>query len=168
MPADDELQSRASTFRDAHCKLPVRWVPLDTLHVTLIPPWYCDDVEGIFGKLHDLLDAFKAFDVCFSTISVGPTLRKPRLIWASGGVHDGLGKLQEKLSCLVEPSFSQLERAFLLHVTLARIKKNQKICLVPEIIDWKVTFHSVRLYESILRPLGVEYRILCEVELGAE
>ncbi|UZJ40777.1 RNA 2',3'-cyclic phosphodiesterase [Prosthecochloris sp. SCSIO W1101] len=168
MPAEEVLRSKASSFREAHRNLPVRWVPPENLHVTLVPPWYCDDVEGIFGKLHDLLDTVKAFDVCFGTISVGPTLKKPRLIWASGGVHDGLGKLQEKLSCLVEPRFDKAEKAFLLHVTLARVEKNRKICLVPEVIDWKATFHSVRLYESILRPSGAEYRVLCEVELGAE
>ena len=165
MPLGEVFRDRACAFRVLHDSLPVRWISPENQHVTLVPPWYCDDAGRICEELHDLLDNERAFEVCFNEISVGPTARRPRLIWASGGGHDGLGKLQEKLSCLAKPENDSIEKRFLLHVTLARIRKGQKVNLSPETIDWKATLNSVCLYESILHPSGAEYRRLCEVEL---
>lgn len=168
MPVEDAFRARASSFKDAHSSLPVRWIPPENLHVTLVPPWYCEKVEDVCRGLHGLLEDVRAFEVSFGRISVGPTKRNPRLIWASGGVHSGLGKLQEKLSHLAEPLPDKSGRAFLLHVTLARIRKGVKVELPSEVIDWKVRLGSVCLYESILRSTGAEYRELCRVGLGCK
>lgn len=168
LPADEVFRKKASSFRDSHGTLPVRWILPENLHVTLVPPWYCEDVEGVCGKLHDLLDGVRAFGVCFHEISIGPTSRNPRLVWASGGAHVALGELRGRLSGLAEPQAGGPERAFLLHITLARIRKGEKINMSPQAIDWKVKLGSVCLYESILRPSGAEYRVLCRVGLGRE
>lgn len=168
MPVEDAFRARASSFKDAHSSLPVRWIPPENLHVTLVPPWYCEKVEDVCGGLHDLLENVNAFRVSFGRISLGPTKRNPRLIWASGGAHSGLHSLQEKLSSLAEPRSEMFGKAFLLHVTLARIRKDVSVELPSEIIDWKVRFGSVCLYESILRSTGAEYRELCRVGLGCK
>ncbi len=168
MPVEEVFRNNASSFRAAHSHLPVRWIPPENLHVTLVPPWSCEKVEEVCGGMHDLLELVNAFEVSFGSISLGPTKRNPRLIWASGGVHRGLGNLQEKLSCLAEPRPDISERTFLLHVTLARIRKGVKVELPPEPVDWKERLGSVCLYESILHPSGAEYRELCRVGLGLE
>ena len=168
LPADEVFRKEASSFRGSHGTLPVRWIPPENLHITLVPPWCCEDTGKICKELHNLLVDTGSFDVCFSEISVGPTTRKPRLIWASGGAHVALGELRGRLSGLAEPQAGGPERAFLLHITLARIRKGEKINLSPQAIDWKVKLGSVCLYESILRPSGAEYRVLCRVGLGRE
>lgn len=166
MPVEEVFRHNASSFRDAHSHLPVRWVSIQNLHVTLMPPWYCDNVEEVCVKLQKLLAGAGVFTLCFNEISVGPTSREPRLIWASGGVNEALRELQEKLSCLAGPLPDKSGRAFLLHVTLARTRKGQIVSMAPQEIDWKVTPGSVCLYESTLRPSGAEYRELCRVGLG--
>ena len=167
MPAGAVLRGNASAFRASHSSLPVRWTPPENLHITLVPPWYCEDTGKVCKELHDLLADVKSFDVCFNEISVGPTARKPRLIWASGGAHVALGELRGRLSGLAGPEGDNNDRKFFLHVTFARIRKGQKVNLSPEAIDWKATLDSVCLYESILHPSGAEYRMLCRVELSA-
>ena len=168
MPVEEVFRHNASSFRNAHSHLPVRWVSIQNLHVTLVPPWYCDDVEKVCGGLHGLLENVRAFEVSFGRVSVGPTKKNPRLIWVSGDAHSGLGKLQAKLSCLAGLLPDKSGRAFLLHVTLARIRKGVTVELLSEVIDWKVMLDSVCLYESILRPSGAEYWELCRVGLGCE
>lgn len=166
MPAGEVLRGNALAFRASHSSLPVCWIPPENLHVTLVPPWYCEDTGEVCKELHDLLADVKPFDVCFNEISAGPTARKPRLIWASGGIHTVLGELRGRLSSLAGPESDNNERNFFLHVTFARIRKGQKVNLSPEAIDWKATLNSVCFYESILHPSGAEYRMLCEVELS--
>ena len=164
--AGEAFRKKAATCRELHTGLPVRWIPPENLHVTLVPPWYCDDTGEVCRKLHDHLDGIGAFDVCFNLISVGPTARKPRLIWASGGAHRGLGELQAILSGLVDPAAAPAGRTFLLHVTLARMKGREKVRFSPEEVDWRIRLDSVCLYESILLPSGAEYRVLCTAGLS--
>ena len=166
MPAGEEFRKRASSFREAHGNLPIRWILPENLHVTLVPPWYCEDADRVCKKLYSLLEGVGAFNVCFNTASVGPTARRPRLVWVSGGVHEALGELKEKLLCLSGSECDSRETRFLLHVTLAHIKKGQRVSLSAEAIDWRVTLDSVCLFESILRPSGAEYRELCEFKLS--
>ena len=45
MPVGEVFRDRACAFRVLHDNLPVRWISPENQHVTLVPPWYCDDVE---------------------------------------------------------------------------------------------------------------------------
>lgn len=147
-----------------HRSLPVRWVPRQNLHVTLVPPWNCDNPDTVCAALHELLADTASIDVRFTSVSIGPTARKPRLIWASGGACRELGELRESVSHLGVPD-NENDREFLPHITLARMRKGKALFLEPEPVDWRVTLGSVSLYESILHSSGAEYRILCDVGL---
>ena len=166
MPVEEVFRAKTLSFRDSRSSFPVRWIPPENLHVTLVPPWYCEDTGKVCKELHNLLADVRSFDVCFNEISVGPTAKKPRFIWASGGTHVALGELRGRLSGLAGTEADTNDRKFFLHVTFARIRKGQKVNLSSEAIDWKATLDSVCLYESILHPSGAEYRMLCRVGLG--
>jgi 2'-5' RNA ligase len=46
------LQKSVRELRNAHNDLPVRWIKDRNLHLTLVPPWYEDDVERAIAKLN--------------------------------------------------------------------------------------------------------------------
>ncbi len=91
MPVGEAFIKRTSLFRCRHTVPGVRWVPPENLHVTLVPPWICDDVEKVCDEMQELLVGTPAQNVVFDRISLGPTRRQPRLVWVSGGVHGTLG-----------------------------------------------------------------------------
>ncbi len=165
MPAGPELREKIERFRGARSSLPVRWVPVENLHVTLVPPWRCDDEEAVCAKLRKRLAGRACLEARFSTIAVGPSRCRASLIWVSGGAHEAIGELGRILSSLAANRTDAEERDFLLHVTLARLKRGTSPRLRPETVDWRCTFDRVRLYESIPHPEGARYETICEVAL---
>lgn len=166
LPAGEGLRQKAGEFRAAHRALSVRWTPPENLHVTLVPPWRCGDIDAVCEALAHLLADTCSFDAVFTSVSGGPSRSRPRLLWASGGAHEGLGTLSRKLSALAgEGNGEVLGRDFLLHVTLARLKNGAALRFHPEIVDWRCAFDRVRLYESVTHPGGAVYRALCDVVL---
>jgi len=155
----------AERFRVARSGLPVRWIPVENLHVTLVPPWRCDDAEAACRRLRKLLAGRPPLEARFSTIAVGPTRQRPRLIWVSGGADEAMGELGRTLSSLAVNRTEAEDRDFLLHVTLACLKRGTPLRLRPENVDWRCTFDRVRLYEAILLSEGAKYETLCELVL---
>ncbi len=166
LPAGEGLRQKAAEFRAAHPALSVRWTPPENLHVTLVPPWRCGEPEAVCEALASLLADTRSFDAVFTSVSGGPSRSRPRLLWASGSTHEGLGALARKLSVLVEErNMEAAGRDFLPHVTLARLRKRQPSSLPRETVEWRSTFDRACLYESVTLPEGAVYRVLCDVAL---
>ncbi|MBM3422518.1 MAG: RNA 2',3'-cyclic phosphodiesterase [Chlorobi bacterium] len=165
IPAGEELVEQVLEFRKRYSDLHVRWIKPENLHLTIIPPWQTDMPENACGALRDTADLFPQSDVLFTTVSPGPVVARPRLLWATGPAAPFFEILRSELIGRLSLAPTE-ERMFLMHLTIARIKFDDRLDVgwmklqVP--VLWKACLRRLSLYESILKPDGAEYRVLCE------
>ncbi|NTW54817.1 MAG: RNA 2',3'-cyclic phosphodiesterase [Chlorobaculum sp.] len=163
LPAGRELAEAAMEFRRAHAGLKVRWVKPENLHLTMVPPWQCLDVDAVGRALSEAAARQPPFHVTFEQVSFGPDKRRPRLIWATGAAPAGMPEFAGKLLAAAGAS-SESRKSFLLHLTIARFNsldhKAMETHKLREPVAWAGTLDTLCLYESRLKPDGAEYREL--------
>jgi 2'-5' RNA ligase len=154
----------------------VKPVSPDTLHITLkflgeIPEARVEEIHSAMKRAFADCYSFK-----FSIRGVGafPSARSARVIWA--GVTEGkdaLIELQAKLEKeLLKLRFPREKRAFVPHITLARVKSMQERNKIARFIAehahddlGEVLASEVKLMKSTLTPKGAVYSMLREVRL---
>ena len=164
IPASRELAEAAGAFRRSHIDMQVRWVKPENLHLTLVPPWECRDVEPVCRAIKEAAIGLDSVDVLFNKVSFGPEPRRPRLIWATGAPPAALAELSLRLQALAGIEEDD-RRSFLLHLTLARFNsldlRSMASKKLRETVEWNGTLDAICLYESIMKPGGAEYVELC-------
>jgi RNA 2',3'-cyclic 3'-phosphodiesterase len=155
------LQEEILAFQKRYT-LPVRWIAGKNLHITLVPPWYCENLDEVKEQLQRLAK-HRPFDIALNTVTYGPSYSRPRVIWTTGPTTKDILSLQEHVESVLG---AHHERQFRLHVTLARFnperfRPTQKI---NEPVSWRFTVDSVVLMESHLSSQGSDYEILHEVK----
>lgn len=152
--ATGEIQKQIIDWQEKHKDLPVRFIESRNLHLTLVPPWYENNIKKLVKNLQKF--AFpKAFEVSFNEVSKGP-LSRPRLIWITGPQQGSFTKLQKDLARFLK---KPKEKHSTPHITIARFKKHDAL-LIPEVneaIEFKFEFSEITLFESKLSPFGANY-----------
>jgi RNA 2',3'-cyclic 3'-phosphodiesterase len=169
IPAGEDLIAQVMEFRKRHAGLRVRWTRPDYLHLTVVPPWESQNPGSICGILGETASGFLAADATFTMVTPGPVPSRPRLVWAVGKTVSFFPALRDELSARL-PLVPVEHRPFLLHLTIARVRHEDEHDLarmkLEEPVSWTATFRRLCLYESILKPSGAEYRVLCEAPFG--
>lgn len=163
--ASQEVEDEFLRWKENFQKLPVRWIEPRNLHITLLPPWYEDDIDSTKEKLKTITGHVKPFDFSFKKISYGPSMYKPRLVWAEAGICTQMLVLKDKIEqAFGIPSDIRTTR---IHITLARFRPEDFSRFATKNLDekihWKQEVSSIVLFESNLLPEGAEYNILEEV-----
>lgn len=171
LPAGRELVDVAGEFRRGHSGLRVRWVKPENLHLTMVPPWQCLDVDAVCRVLSGEAARQAPFEVSFERVSFGPDPRRPRLIWATGKAPAGMPEFARSLLAPVGAP-GEPRKSFLLHLTIARFNSHDFKAMAAhtlrETVLWHGTLDTICLYESILKPGGAQYRELCRFGLGGK
>jgi 2'-5' RNA ligase len=137
--------------------LPVKWIPMDNFHATLLFLGYVDD-EGLIS----ICDAVKkvsakiaAFDILFDKISLAPDDEEvPRMFWLKGEPSEEMRVLAEELEKEITAA-SASKKTFRPHVTLGRIRhKKWETLLEKPVIDQRfsasISVEAVEIFESVL------------------
>ncbi|MFC1595071.1 RNA 2',3'-cyclic phosphodiesterase [Patescibacteria group bacterium] len=163
------LQNKILEWGKSYENLPVRWLKGKNLHITLIPPWYCEEekIQDIEKIIDEVLKKISSFEIVFRKISYGPNLRQPRLIWIEAEPQ----KIASNLKTELEKSLGKKaeHRPWLVHMTLARFRPETfssfPIKKLDEIINWEEKVESAVIMESMLSPTGADYKILHKADL---
>ena len=146
--------------------IPVKWVPLENLHITLLPPWQETNVKDAKERLHRIDLEKDPIKIEFIKLSYNPG-KQAKLIWAEGKTPKALQNLQSRIRRIFKDKIDEtlLHKEFLLHLTVARFNTFDfsKLPPINERISWEETIDRVALVESILDPNGARYRVLDEV-----
>ena len=156
----------------------VRWVPTETLHLTLkflgdVSP---ANVDMLSQMLRAEADLFTSFDLDLSGIGSFPNLKRPRVIFIGIQAPPMLEALQRGIeSASRRLGYESEERGFSPHLTIGRVRQNvtateqQSIrrALEETRIDSLGTARvdSVHLYKSDLKPTGSVYTRLYSAPL---
>lgn len=175
IPISANLQKEILRFQKQFPRLNVRWLYGKNLHITLIPPWYEENVENLkttLKKIKESKNKIGSIKLLFEKVAFGPDPRAPRLIWAEGETPQSLIVLKHELDqiLLKEKIIQKIEnRPFRLHMTLARFRPENfhkfPIKKLNEKISWEEDVTSIVLMESHLSPRGADYEILDETIL---
>ena len=145
---------------------PVRWIPKENLHITLVPPWKENNIGGIAARLKRIQGRIRPFDLEFAKIIYGPRPGNFRLIWAEGSEQKSLIELKREIDKIF--NIQPVRRVFKPHLTLARFRP-ENFRFLPKKLDERVNFNerieSIEIMESILRPEGAVYAVLKSIKL---
>lgn len=162
LPVSIRLQEEISEWEKGYKDLPVRWMVGKNLHITLVPPWYTDDVEAVAEKLSGIKG--RPFDIEFHKVAYGPDSKRPRLIWAEGKAPKELAYLKARAERALKKEAER--RPFSLHLTLARFRPEDfprfRIKELNEKVSWRDKASSIVLMESRLSHQGANYEVLEE------
>jgi len=165
LPISASLEADILAWEEKYARLPVRWLDGKNLHVTLVPPWYEEDVESVVRKLGTVRQG--KFGMSFETVSFGLP-GSPRLIWAEGVAGPDMIKLKDNVlkMTVAKPE----NRPFRLHLTLARFRPEDfprfPIKKINDRVDWQEEVSSFVLMESHLSREGADYEVLQKFELS--
>ncbi|HSM37358.1 MAG TPA: RNA 2',3'-cyclic phosphodiesterase [Longimicrobiales bacterium] len=157
--------------------LPVRWVDVDALHLTLkflgeVPK---DRVARVKSSLAAVAAKSRPFEVKLGGFGAFPSLRKPRVIWAGAYASPELRCLKHDLEWeFAALGYAREARAFHPHLTLGRARpeaaagdfRDLEDLVEPLKYQGTLTVSSVVLLRSTLSPQGASYDTIDTVRLG--
>jgi len=147
----------------------IRWEKRDKFHMTLfflddVPP---EKIKGISNELKSVNIGEKTLNILFKANSIYafPNLKYPRILIVELINEDKKAvELYEKIKQVLSQFDFKPDKKFHPHITLGRVKKNQKINLVELVdkISFNLTFsiNSFYLMESKLDYRGSVYKII--------
>jgi len=144
----------------------VRVVPVDDVHLTLVPPWTEPSIPDAIARLAPVAGACPAFTLTIHHVGYGPEPRWPRLVWADCAVTDDLGALRSAVAAAYQHTDA---RPFRPHITLARLRGNGRMIARKHPLDRPLALaqrvKSVELFQS---PHAGErgYKVLASASLG--
>lgn len=164
----EKLQKEIARWRKLfESRLPVRWLLSKNLHLTLIPPWYEENLDSIKKALMATDFKVQPFEIAFHQVTFGPQAKNPRLIWAQGQTYPPLVILRDQLSKVLPRPVEK--QPLLPHLTLARFRPhdfvNFPIKKLDEPVRWNQKVRSIALFEVHLLPSGADYQSLAEIRL---
>ncbi|RJQ36845.1 RNA 2',3'-cyclic phosphodiesterase [Candidatus Parcubacteria bacterium] len=154
--------------------LPLRWIPEEQWHVTVIPPVGLDDAQcdALVAALRNARLG-GAFSFRFDKIMLAPPNQPSRMIWLSGPTPPELGKLAERIGEIWKetsgmPPFEADERERNAHVTLARFEPGALTELevkmnVLEEVRLVAPVGEVSVMESERAPGGARYMTIATI-----
>lgn len=156
IPLSGDALRAAADARARYSELPVRWVPNENLHVTLVPPWEGEELAAEVRRVRAALPTCTPFSISFREVALGPNPRDPRMVWLKGQAPPELIELHRRLMA----GFGfPLVRPYRLHATLARFRDGAAVArgFVPWAVRCAYRVNRVVLYQSELLPEGARY-----------
>jgi len=168
----DELKQR---LKD----IPVRWVPVENIHLTLkfLGDVSVANLEVLKKILQSEIAGHHPFEMSVGELGAFPSNRRPRVIWVKVEAPAELEAVQRGIETeSTRLGYAREERAFSPHLTLGRVSRNassRDIRRISEVLDtYKVGFlgaarvQAVHLFRSDLKPGGAVYTCLFTVPLS--
>src|SRR4030065_231616 len=164
------LEDVLQDYRKQLDKVPIRWVPVLNIHLTLK---FLGDVS--LSNLNMLTDMIQAevsnhhrFEISVGGSGAYPNIRQPRVIWVGVEAPQELNAIQNGIETTTSRlGYAREARAFSPHLTLGRVSRNitsQEVRAISQSLEkTKVGFlgatciDKVDLYRSDLHPSGAVY-----------
>lgn len=172
------LEQVSSELRKRLDGVPVRWVPVENIHLTLK---FLGDVSianlEMLGKiLQKEANAHASFEISIGELGAFPSTRRPRVLWVGVEAPQELKALQRSIDVeTARLGYAMDNRPYSPHLTLGRVSRNANSGHMRQIGDvlkaYKVGFiaatrvKSVHLFRSELGPGGAVYTSLAKAVL---
>src|SRR4030066_21905 len=164
------LEDVLQDYRKQLDKVPIRWVPVLNIHLTLK---FLGDVS--LSNLNMLTNMIQAevsnhhqFEISVGGSGAYPNIRQPRVIWVGVEAPQELNAIQNGIETTTSRlGYAREERAFSPHLTIGRVSRNatsSDLKTISQALEkTRIGFlgatcvEKVHLYRSDLRPTGAVY-----------
>ena len=171
----DKMREIYHHFRDELSGEKIKWVDLDSMHITLcfLGDTREDVIESLKPEITETANGFPALKLHFRGCGIFKNIRDPRVIWIGMKPDRVLSELKTSLDNLVvRAGFTLEKRDFRPHLTIARIKWIRNTDLLGNLVDkyhdepvQESVINEVIFYESILKPERPVYLPLLKAAL---
>lgn len=174
------LRSLDRALRPQCAELPIRWVPVDNIHLTLkflgdVSPSNLALIEEIMQRECALA---APFEVHVEGLGLFPDARRPRVIWVGVDGGEPLPQLQQRLEAgVVHLGYPPEKRVFSPHLTLGRVQRSANARQQRQIADiiskhpvgllGTAVVNEAALFKSELKPDGAVYTKLATAKMQA-
>ena len=158
---------------------PVRWVPVENIHLTL--KFLGDVSESNIDMLTDFLQStvsnVKQFEISIGGLGAYPKPHRPRVIWVGVEAPSELMTAQRSVeSEMSRLGYARERRPFNPHLTLGRVSRhstNQDVSNIADVIKTHTVGYlgcarvtALHIYRSDLKPSGAIYTKLFSAMLS--
>jgi len=173
IPLDNNLRDSAAKVIDYLKPQKIgklsRWVQPEKIHITLrfLGDTKQEQLEKIINDTENNLQNIESFSINIGNVALFPP-NNPHVISIESTLNEQLAKVYYQVNkAVVSNGFAAEKRAYLPHLTLARIKTYRPPPLpqVPINIPNKLTVTTINYYQSILTDHGSEYHIIKQFKL---
>jgi len=164
------LEQVTMQLRERMVDVPIRWVPAQNIHLTLM---FLGDVsvknlEMLKKVLQNEVSSHHSFEFSVGGVGAFPNNRHARVVWVGVEAPAELLNVQRGIETAVSRlGYAREERPFSAHLTLGRVSRNatsKDIHLISDVLEsTKVGFlgvaqvDAIHLLKSDLRPAGAVY-----------
>jgi RNA 2',3'-cyclic 3'-phosphodiesterase len=164
------LDQVITQLKDRLVDVPIRWVPAENIHLTLM---FLGDVsvkslEMLKKVLQNEVSSHHSFEFSVGGLGAFPNTRHARVLWVGVEAPAELVNVQRGIETSVSRlGYSREDRPFSAHLTLGRVSRNatsKDIHLISDVFEaTKVGFlgvaqvDEIHLLKSDLRPTGAVY-----------
>jgi len=174
-----QLDSTSRQLREMLPGVPIRWVPVKNIHLTL--KFLGNFPEQNLGALKERLKAetsrHHSFEFGLGLPGAFPSINRPRVIWVGVTAAEELKELARAIENQAESlGIPNEERPFSPHLTLGRVGRDvssSEIRLIAEALQslkieaaGKTRVTEIHLYRSDLNPSGAVYTRLYSASLS--
>jgi 2'-5' RNA ligase len=161
-----EVAQAFAEFQRDLAGFPARLIRPTVMHLTLVPPWNTTDRASVENMLREALRGKIRFSILFEYVEYGPTMHRPRLVWAAGAPSEELTDLKKVLASTF--GVKDEHPSFIPHVTIARFSEHDRIVFKHHPIAREIALlMPVQSVELFLSPphVGKSYEVLTSVPL---
>ena len=161
--------------------LPVRWVPVDNVHLTL--KFLGDVSQTNLAHIHEAVSMAaalqKPFEMSVGGVGAFPSIHRPRVLWVGVETNDDCRALQRRIETdTARLGYAAEKHTFFPHLTLGRVHRTatlQEVKAIGKILGTvkqgflgaaRVT--EIHLYKSDLKSSGAVYTKFFSVPLSGE
>lgn len=168
-----KLKDVTTLLKDRLKGLPVRWVQVKNIHLTLkfLGEVSVSNLQVLQDSLETEASTHHPFEISVGGLGAFPSFHRPRVIWVGVAAPQELFALQRRIEIEAERlGYARDEQRFSPHLTLGRLARNastSEVHQIGEILETtrvesaeKMQVKCVNLYKSDLQPTGAVYTCL--------
>jgi 2'-5' RNA ligase len=164
------LDEALNHFRAQTPEIPIRWVPVTNIHLTLkfLGDVSTSNIQILTDMIQVEVSSHHQFEISVGGSGAYPNIRQPRVIWVGVEAPQELTAIRNGIeSATARLGYTREERAFSPHLTLGRVSRNatsQDLKIISQVlIKDRIGFlgatcvEKIHLYKSDLQHTGAVY-----------
>lgn len=181
LPVQQKLDQVARELQQKMSGLPVRWVPVTNIHLTLffLGEVSTTNLPSVISELQAEASQHPTFEIVVGKLGTFPNANYPRVIWIGVESPPVLAELQNGIALRMgRLGYANENRDFTPHLTLGRASRTAAPGDVRRIGDCVhqvevghlgvVHVQKVHLFRSDLKPAGAVYEYITTSPLGIQ
>jgi len=152
----------------------IRWEKKFKLHITLkfFGEVAVEKIDEIIIGLNETIKNYSALNLTFNKFGLFKNKGNAKIVWAGLKPDDNLFTLVKNINQkMVDNGFDNERRKFHPHLTLLRLRGNEKMEIINKFEDYnfeeiQFTGNKISLFESKLLRSGSEYKAIKSFELN--